>query len=155
MVFGHVERQWVFSIIVLCNIILSLTVSLLVSPIAMRCHFDKRDFNAQCSLDLCAWNLLIDFCSWQKVHPLVPGGTPLYKPYRYVPPQRVGFLRRFVLKSGIDLPILVWNRLWFSRELREYMYLSFQFQMTRERKKNKQVRNEFWEIFFVAVLIYK
>ena len=23
------------------------------------------------------------------------GGTPLYKLYRYVPPQRVGFLRRF------------------------------------------------------------
>ena len=30
------------------------------------------------------------------------GGTPLYKPYRYVPPQRVGFLRRFGLKTGID-----------------------------------------------------
>ena len=24
------------------------------------------------------------------------GGPSLYKPYRYVPPQRVGFLRRFV-----------------------------------------------------------
>ena len=30
------------------------------------------------------------------------GGTPLYKPYRYVPPQRVGFLRRFGLKKGTD-----------------------------------------------------
>ena len=32
------------------------------------------------------------------------GGTPLYKPYRYVPPPppRVGFLRRFCLKTGID-----------------------------------------------------
>ena len=32
-----------------------------------------------------------------------PGGgsTPLYKPYRYVPPHRVGFLRRFSLKTGI------------------------------------------------------
>ena len=29
------------------------------------------------------------------------GGTPLYKPYMYVPPQRVGFLRRFGLKTGI------------------------------------------------------
>ena len=29
------------------------------------------------------------------------GGTPLYKLYRYVPPHRVGFLRRFDLKSGI------------------------------------------------------
>ena len=36
--------------------------------------------------------------------PWPPGGrgTPLYKPYRYVPPQRVGFLSRFGLKTGID-----------------------------------------------------
>ena len=31
-----------------------------------------------------------------------PGDSPLYKPFRYVPPQRVGFLRRFGLKTGID-----------------------------------------------------
>ena len=30
------------------------------------------------------------------------GGTPLYKPYTAVPPQRVGFLRFFGLKTGID-----------------------------------------------------
>ena len=30
------------------------------------------------------------------------GGTSLYKPYRYVLPQGVGFLRRFGLKTGID-----------------------------------------------------
>ena len=30
------------------------------------------------------------------------GGTPLYKPYRYVPPYRVGFLHHFGLKTGID-----------------------------------------------------
>ena len=29
-------------------------------------------------------------------------GTPLYKLYRYVPPQRVWFLSRFGLKMGID-----------------------------------------------------
>ena len=28
------------------------------------------------------------------------GGTPLYKLYKYVPPHCVGFLRRFVLKTG-------------------------------------------------------
>ena len=38
------------------------------------------------------------------------GGTPLFKPYRYVPPQGVWFLHRFGLKSVI-----------FSRELRECM----------------------------------
>ena len=30
------------------------------------------------------------------------GGTPLYKPYRYVPPSRVRFSRRFGLKTGIN-----------------------------------------------------
>ena len=30
------------------------------------------------------------------------GGTPLYKVYRYVPPQRVWFFSRFGLKTGID-----------------------------------------------------
>ena len=30
------------------------------------------------------------------------GGTPLYKLYRYVPPQRVWFLSRFGLKTGIE-----------------------------------------------------
>ena len=29
------------------------------------------------------------------------GVTPLYKPYRYVPPHRVGFLHRFVQITGI------------------------------------------------------
>ena len=44
-----------------------------------------------------------------------PGGNPLYKPYRYVPPHRVGFLRFFGLRRGIHFPILVWSRVWFSR----------------------------------------
>ena len=37
-------------------------------------------------------------------HPGGGGGgvTPLYKVYRYVPPQRVWFLSRFGLKTGID-----------------------------------------------------
>ena len=29
-------------------------------------------------------------------------GTPLYNPYKYVPPQRLGILQRFGLKTGID-----------------------------------------------------
>ena len=31
------------------------------------------------------------------------GGIPLYKLYRHVSPHRVGFLRRFGLKTGIHL----------------------------------------------------
>ena len=57
-----------------------------------------------------------------RVEPLPPGGTPLYKLYKYVPRQWVGFLRLFGLKTGIEIvPILVWNRVWFSRKLRECM----------------------------------
>ena len=32
----------------------------------------------------------------------MPGGNSPYEPYRYVPPQRVWFLRRFGLKTGTD-----------------------------------------------------
>ena len=32
----------------------------------------------------------------------IPGDTPLYKPYRYVPLHRVEFLRRFGLETGIQ-----------------------------------------------------
>ena len=41
-------------------------------------------------------NTYLNFC------PRGGGGTPLYKVYRYVPPQRVWFLSRFGLKTGID-----------------------------------------------------
>ena len=37
----------------------------------------------------------------QRKHPGGGGATPLYKLYRYLPPHRVGFLRRFGLKTGI------------------------------------------------------
>ena len=37
-----------------------------------------------------------------KAHIPTPGGTPLYKSRNYVPPQRVGFLHCFGLKTGID-----------------------------------------------------
>jgi len=32
----------------------------------------------------------------------LPGGTPLYKPYRYVPAPKGRVLRRFGLKMGMD-----------------------------------------------------
>ena len=45
------------------------------------------------------------------------GGTPLYKPYRYVLPKGLGIFGPFWSEN--TLPILVWNRVWFLRELRE------------------------------------
>ena len=50
-----------------------------------------------------------------------PGELTYISPNSYAPPQRVGFLRRCGLKTGIGLPILVWSRVWFSRDLRECM----------------------------------
>ena len=35
------------------------------------------------------------------------GGTPLYKPYMYVPRHRVGFSRLFCLKTGIHFALFV------------------------------------------------
>ena len=43
-------------------------------------------------------------CPFRQEKSLKPGGgggTPLYKPYMYVPPRRGGVLRRFGLKTGI------------------------------------------------------
>ena len=54
--------------------------------------------------------------------------TSLYKLYRFLQPHRVGFLRRFGLKTGIRFPSLVRDRVWFSRELRsgfEYIFFCF------------------------------
>ena len=49
----------------------------------------------------------------------LPGVTLIYKLYRYVPPQRVWFSRRFGLKTGIDFDHYGLNLVWFSREPRE------------------------------------
>ena len=40
-------------------------------------------------------------CVCLRVCVCVWGGTPLYKPYRYVPPQRVGYWGLLGLKTGI------------------------------------------------------
>ena len=47
------------------------------------------------------------------------GRTPLYKLYRYVPPNWVGFLRRFGLKMGIHFAHFGLESGMVSRELRE------------------------------------
>ena len=47
------------------------------------------------------------------------GGTPLYKPYMFVSPQRIGFLRRFCLKTGKEFAHFgLESGIWFPRELR-------------------------------------
>ena len=59
-----------------------------------------------------------------RTHPFVMvEATPLYKPYRYVPPQRVGFLHHFGLKTGMDFVHFGLESVMVLRELREYMDL--------------------------------
>ena len=89
---------------------------------------------------------------------MIPGGYSLVnKPYRYVPPHGVGggvgCLRRFGLKTGvhIQLPILVWNRVWFSRELRECMNV-FTVSMSKKEREICEFETDL-NIFFVCALI--
>ena len=50
--------------------------------------------------DLLSWKVLRP--STSAFHYFPPGGAPLYKPHRYVLPQRVEILHCFGLKTGID-----------------------------------------------------
>ena len=65
---------------------------------------------------------------------LSEGGTPLQKPLCAAP---WGRLLSFLVWKGVNtLPILVWNRVWFSRELRSvWTYLSFRFQMSKKERE--------------------
>ena len=61
-------------------------------------NFDAQAVLAAINLVYCPINPSLQYC---------PGGGggvlySIYKTYRYVPPQRVGFWRRFVLKTDID-----------------------------------------------------
>ena len=68
------------------------------------------------------------------------GGTPLYESYKYVPPQRARCCAVLVSKQvfKLTLLILVWNCIWFARELGEctnVFIVSFQ-----TNKKERQIR---------------
>ena len=63
------------------------------------------------------------------------GGTPLQKPYRAVPPQRVRFLRPFGHKTGIDCPF--WSGIGYGFRGNYgsvWTYLSFRFQMSKKER---------------------
>ena len=70
------------------------------------------------------------------------GGSPLYKPYRFVPTLRVWFLRRFGLKTGIYFAHFVWNRLWSSKELRECMNVFYRLNSKWVRKREKYANSK-------------
>ena len=67
------------------------------------------------------------------------GGTPLFKPYKYVPPQRVGFATVLVC-----VLILIWNQVWFSRALRQCLDVFIvSIPNEQERMRNMRIRNAF------------
>ena len=75
---------------------------MVLDPSALKFHFKRLGlkqsevlFSLENSESVRKWGR-------EKSHILVPGGTPLYKLCRYVPPHRIGFLRRFGLKTGIQ-----------------------------------------------------
>ena len=73
----------------------------------------------------------------------MPGGTPLFKPYRYVPAQGVWFLRRFGLKSCMV----------FERITSVSTYLSFQFQMSKEGREICEFEMEFKKSFLLLLYL--
>ena len=85
------------------------------------------------------------------------GGTPLYKPYRYVPPQRVGFLRRFGLKK-LSRFCPFWSGIGYGLR-RNYgcvsMCSSFQFQMNEKESVICEFEMDFktdWRYNFCVML---
>ena len=66
-------------------------------------------------------------------------GIPLYKPYRYVPHPRVGFLRRFGLKTGIHLNYFRLESSMIFKGIGNYgsvwTYLSFHSKWVRKKEK--------------------
>ena len=59
-------------------------------------------------------------------------GTPLYRPYKYVPPKRVWVLPRFGLKTGVDFGLE--SDMVFEETAGLYVYLSFSFLMNMKEK---------------------
>ena len=66
------------------------------------------------------------------IPPVGGGGTPLYRPYKYVPPKRVWVLCRFGLKTGVDFGLE--SDMVFEETAGVYVYLSFSFQMNMKEK---------------------
>ena len=79
-------------------------------------------------------------------------GTLLYKPYRYVPPHRVGFLHRFGLKTGthfahfgLELGMV------FEGTMRVYERI-YRFNSKWVRKKEKYANLKWFCIIFLVAL---
>ena len=96
-------------------------------------------FKVGCELEV--WCLMTSLQEGTKAPGGGGGGTPLYKLYRYVLPQRAWFLSRFGLKTGIDFDHYgLKSGMVYKGTMGQsvYTYLSFQLQMNgREREVSK------------------
>ena len=86
---------------------------------------------------------------------LLPGGwgTPLYKLYRYVPPNRVGFLRRFGLNIHLHTLCPFWSGIGYGFRWNYgsiWTYLSWK--MSKKERRNMRTRKGFEEFFIYALL---
>ena len=81
------------------------------------------------------------------------GGTPLYKLYRYVPPHRVGFWRRFGLTTGIHFTHFgLKSGMVFEGTTGPYERIFlFQFQMSKTEREICEFEM-YLNIFFVCAL---
>ena len=86
------------------------------------------------------------------VEPLSPGGTPLYKPYKYVPRQRVGFLRLFGLKTsthfthfGLESGMVFEETTWVYESI-------YRFNSKLVRKKEKYANSKWLSTVFLFAL---
>ena len=81
------------------------------------------------------------------------GGVPLYRLYRYVPPQRVWFLPRFGLKTGTDFAYYgLESGLVFEKTTGRYesIYRRFQFQMNKKEREKCEFEVGFKKSFLLA-----
>ena len=81
------------------------------------------------------------------------GGTTFYKPYRYVPPHRVGFFRCFGPKTGIHFDHFGLELGMTFEETTECMnvFIVSIRQMSKERKRNVRIRKGFENFFSFAL----
>ena len=80
----------------MCNFKAQETMTLFTGMLKILCQVTIFSLMKETSYQILTSTLLF----LTKLVILVPWGTPLYKLYRYVSPDRVGFLRRFGLKTG-------------------------------------------------------
>ena len=78
----------------------------------------------------------------------------MYKPFRYVPPQRVGFLHRFGLKTSIDFVHfgLESGMVFKGTTGVSEHFLSFQFQMNKNEVEICEFEKYLKKIFVCALI---